>query len=75
MLNNCCVVAVTGLSPLYLHDNNIISHASYVFYDGRLMKVLSVDRSTNETILCDPNTEDDTVTVTNDYADQNSLDS
>lgn len=73
----CYTTVVSLLSPdsrHYLHDNNIVSRASYVFYDGRLMKVLSVDRTTNETILCDPNNEHDTATVTNDYADQNSLD-
>ena len=74
----CFTTVVSLLSPdsrRYLHNNNIISQASYVFYDGRLMKVLSVNHHANETILCDPNNEDDTVTVTNDYAVQNSLDS
>ena len=58
----------------YLHSNNIVSREEYVVYEGQLWKVLKVSRQLNQTILCNPSNENETVTVSNDeITDENRI--
>ena len=58
----------------YLHSNNIVSREEYVLYEGQLWKVLKVSRQLNQTILCNPSNENETVTVSNDeITDENRI--